>query len=97
MVTSAVEPYAQGMVVVGAAPGAIPAAACLRGALDVPSRSEPMTRGAVCGNPAGPDLWEAGGSDLPGPPGTREKLTRRVKPLQRRTLEKVEVWELAAV
>ena len=26
-----------------------------------------------------------------------EKLTRRVKPLRRRTREKVEVWELAAV
>ena len=27
-----------------------------------------MIRGAGCGSPARPDLWEAGESDLPGPP-----------------------------
>jgi len=70
VVASAVEQGAQGVVVVGAAPEAVPAAACLRGTFDLPPRSEPMIRGAGCGHPARPDLWEAGESDLPGPPDT---------------------------
>ncbi|MFT4841356.1 MAG: hypothetical protein ACJA0V_003456, partial [Planctomycetota bacterium] len=64
----AVEQGTQDMGVVDAALGAVSSTSGLRGSFDLSSRSEPVIRGAGCGSSASPDLWEAGESDLPGPP-----------------------------
>jgi hypothetical protein len=68
MVAPAVEQGTQDMGVVESAHRAVSSTVGSRCSFDLSSRSEPMIRGAGCGSPASPDLWEAGESDLPGPP-----------------------------
>jgi hypothetical protein len=76
----AVEQGTQDMGVVDAALGAVSSTSGLRGSFDLSSRSEPVIRGAGCGSSASPDLWEAGESDLPGPPDSAHSATRVQSP-----------------
>lgn len=68
MVASAIEQGAQDVAVVWPAPRAVPIASGSCRPLGLSCRSAIMIRGAGCNNPACPDLWEAGESNLPGPP-----------------------------
>ena len=63
------EPPGPALVEVPSPVGTLPVADCTGGSFHLPpSRSEPMTRGAVCVNRARTDLWEPRVGNRPGPP-----------------------------